>query len=288
MKNILLAGATGHTGRAIATELHRRGLPFTALVRNSSRAALLRGLTDSFRYAEATDPNAFTGISTGHEVVISALGKSVSPFDRSKPTFDQVDLAANRALINDAAQQGVRKFVYVSAFGAQKHPGLRYFRVHQQVEEQLKTSGLDWSIVRPPALFSAFTDLLTMARKGRLMHLGAGDRQTNPIWEGDLARIVADSIDTPSFECDPGGPEVLTRRAINELIQRVAAPHKKIRQAPLGLIKALLPLVKLTDRNSYDKLAFFTEVYGADNIATPVGSKRLEQYLREQAAGAGR
>jgi len=281
MENILLAGATGHLGRAIAIELRQRGLAFTALVRNPERSRTLRAATHSFRYAEAMQPASFNGVCAGHNIVISALGKSVSPSDRSRPTFEDVDLRANSALIDDALRQGVRKFVYVSALGAERHTDLAYFRVHRAVEEQLIASGMDYSIVRPPALFSAFTEMIGMARKGRMAHLGAADKRTNPIWEGDVARVCVDAIALPHSVHNIGGPEVMSRRQINELVQQLSAPERKVRQVPAALLKVMLPLLRIADRNLYDKLAFFTRVMTEDALGEPVGRKRLEEYLKE-------
>jgi uncharacterized protein YbjT (DUF2867 family) len=282
MPSFLLAGATGHLGRAIAAELSIRNLPFTALVRSPERAKLLSQFTGSFRYAEASDTKSYKGVCEGQEIVISALGKSVSPNDRSKPSFMQVDRDANSALIDDAVAHSVQKFIYVSAFHADQYPDLNYFRVHHDIEEKLKSSGLDWIIVRPPALFSAFTDLIGMARKGRLVNIGPGDKKTNPIDERDLAGFILDNIVLSKAILDAGGKEILTRRGINELIQTMAAPARKLRSIPVRLVKCTLPLISILSQNAYDKFAFFTEVLQHDLITKEVGERTLRDYLREK------
>ncbi|HEX2534137.1 MAG TPA: SDR family oxidoreductase [Chitinophagaceae bacterium] len=283
MPQILLFGATGHLGRHIARELRRRGLPFTPVVRNEEKAAAVLPFATGCKVADVLNSEELKGICTGYDTVISALGKSVSPADRSKPSFDAVDLEANSRILEEAKAAGVGKMVYVSAFGAERHPDLTYFRVHQQFSERLMASGLDYAIIRPPALFSAFLDLAAMARQGRLANLGKGDRRTNPIWEGDVARICADALQQPNGIIDAGGPEVLTRREINRLIQQAVAPGKKLRTVPVWSIRALLPLIRRADRNTYDKLAFFLRVLQEDTIAPAAGNRRLEDYLREQA-----
>ena len=113
-----------------------------------------------------------------------------------------------------------------------------------------------------------------------LVTMGKGDKLTNPIYEGDLARLVVDSIQQPNAIIEAGGKEVLSRKAINETIQQLVAPTKKPRTVPLGLIKVLLPLMKTVSKNMYHKMAFFTAVMQEDTIAPKIGNMRLEEYIR--------
>jgi uncharacterized protein YbjT (DUF2867 family) len=279
MKKVLLFGATGNLGRNIAHELRTKGYEVTAVVRNKTKKEVVKGLVHYCRVADVMDPDAIVGICDGFPIVISALGKPVSPNDRSKPTFRQVDLDANTAILAEAEKSGVRKFVYVSALHAEKYQHLEYFRAHHRFSERLKTSGLDYAIVKPPALFSAFLDMIPMAQKGMLFTMGKGDKLTNPIAEADLAKICVGAINRPFAIIEAGGKEVLSRHQINEIVQSIAAPHKAVKKIPLGLVKGMLPLLKLASRNLYDKMAFFTAVMQDDTLAPRVGETGLSTYL---------
>lgn len=206
--------------------------------------------------------------------------------DHSKPGFEEVDLQGNLNILADAQQCGVKKFVYVSAFHAEKFPHIVYFHVHHQFSETLKNSGMDYSIIKPPALFSAFLDLLPMAEKGMLVNMGKGDKKTNPIYEGDLAKIIVASIDHANGEVEAGGIKVYTRRELNEVIQRQVNSRKKLRTVPLAVVMAAKPLVRLFSKNMYDKLAFILEVFREDTIAPRLGETSFEAYI-EQHAGHG-
>lgn len=285
MNKVLLFGSTGNLGKAVTAELIHWGFALTAVVRNEAKAAELKKVVHHVIVADVTNPAALKGICDGVDVIVSALGKSVSPNDRSKPSFHDVDLNANAAILDEAVKSGVKKFVYVSALHAENHPQLEYFRVHHAFSERLKGAGLDYSIVKPPALFSAFVDLIHMARKGHLVVFGKGDKLTNPIYEGDLAKICVDAIPQPNAVIEAGGKEVLSRRRINEVIQAAVAPDKKIRTVPIGFIKAFLPLLKLSSKNMYDKLAFFLEVMQHDTLAPKVDKMKLGDYIRMKAKG---
>ena len=88
MRNVLLFGSTGHVGKAIARELHQHPtFTVTAVVRNKEKAAAVKDLASKTVIADVTDSASLSGLCTGFDVVISALGKSVSPNDKSKPSF---------------------------------------------------------------------------------------------------------------------------------------------------------------------------------------------------------
>jgi uncharacterized protein YbjT (DUF2867 family) len=280
MTTILLFGASGNLGKAIANVAKQHGYDLAVVVRNKNKAAQLASITDKLIVADITDPTALTNICNGFDVVISALGKSVSPNDNSKPSFNDIDLIANSTILDEAKKSGVKKFVYVSAFHAEKYQHLEYFRVHHEFAERLKASGINYSIIKPPALFSAFLDMIDLAKKGQLFNIGKGNKRTNPIYEGDVANECVGSIKEENAIKEMGGKTIYTRRQLNEIIQQEVCPAKKTKTIPLWLFKLLLPIIKLFNKNMYDKFAFFAAVMQEDTIAPQVGEMTFEEYIR--------
>lgn len=281
MNRVLLFGGTGHLGSQIARELKEQGYYMATVVRSEEKIRQIEKLADKCIIADVTKPGMLAGICNDFDIVVSSLGKSVSLFDRGRAGFEEVDLIANAAILDESIKSGVRKFVYVSAFHSERFVHLTYFRVHHLFSEKLINSGIDYSIIKPPALFSAFLDLVPMAQKGRLVHMGKGDKRTNPISEKDLARICVDGIRSSNTIIEAGGKEILTRKEINETIQRIIAPGKTIRTIPFGLVKMMLPVVKIFSRNMFDKMSFYTAVLQNDELAPQMGQTRLEEYLHE-------
>lgn len=279
MNSVILFGGTGHLGKAVARELLRRAQPLTIVARDASRAQGFVAQGARVVQADVLKQGALDGLLTGQDTVISTLGKSVSPNDRGGPGFRQVDYEGNMHILRAALAAGVRKFAYVSAFHAERYPHLEYFRVHEHFSRQLERSGLDYSIIKPPALFSAFQDLMVMASRGQLVHIGKGDKRTNPIYEGDLAGIICDALVPGSRVVEAGGPRLYTRRELNEIIQARIRPGKKIRTIPAGLVRSMLPLVRVFDRSMYDKMSFFLAVSAEDTIAPITGSMIFEDYV---------
>ncbi len=279
MKSVLLVGATGNVGKQIAKEARRQGYDLTVVVRNAQKANDLAGIANHAIVAELTNPKAVQGICKGIDVVISALGKSVSPNDNSKASFYDVDFLANARILKEAIASGVKKFLYVSALHSERYTHLEYFKVHHDFSELLKQSGLDYSIIKPPSIFSAYLDVVDMARKGRLANLGKGDKRTNPIYEGDLAVICVNSINSTKCEIEAGGKEMFTRRQINELIQHHVNPTKKLPTIPMWVMEVMLPIIRIISKNLFDKFSFFVEVMQHDVVAPPVGQLTLKEYL---------
>lgn len=280
MKNVLLFGASGNIGQEIAKEVKRQGYGLRIVVRNKEQANQLSSITTDYVVADITKPGTLTDVCREQDIVISAVGKRISPYDHSKPGFHEVDFLGNMNILEAAKTSGVQKFIYLSAFHAEKYLHLTYARVHHELAETLKQSGLNYSIIKPPAVFSAFLDMIQMAQKGQLLTIGTGEHKTNPIYEGDLARICVDSIKSRNTTIEAGGKTVYTRKQLHELVQSMVNPGKAVVHVPAGVFKLVLPLVKLFNKNMYDKLAFFLEVVQEDTVAPRVGEMSFEEYLR--------
>lgn len=285
MKKVILFGATGNLGKEIAKELVRQGYDLTIVVRNEVKAKSLSNFTTKYIIADVCNKLTLENIFDKQEIVISALGKSVSPNDKNKSTFKDVDYSANENILNLATKAGVKKFIYVSAFNSEKYLHLEYFKVHHDFSELLKQSGIDYSIIKPPAIFSAFIDIIEMAKKGQLVNIGKGDKRTNPIYEGDLAKITVEAINKQNSIIEAGGKTIYTRKQLNEIVQKEVNSQKNIKTVPLCLFKTILPIIKLFSKNTFDKFAFFIEVMQHDTIAPQVGTMTFEDYVKQKVNG---
>lgn len=279
---ILLFGATGNLGQAIAYELKQQGYETTAVVRSKTKSEKLASITEKTIVADVTKPSDLANICNGFDIIISSLGKSVSPNDKSKPSFYDIDYLGNSNILAEAVKSNIKKFVYISAFHSEKYRHLEYFKVHHEFSEKLISSGIDYSIIKPPAIFCAFIDIIEMAKKGKLINIGSGNKKTNPIYEGDLAKICINSFAQKKAIIEAGGKNIYTRKQLNEIIQQTINPDKSIKNIPLFAFKFLLPIIKLFNKNTFDKFAFFIEVMQHDTIAPQLGKMTFEEYLKMQ------
>lgn len=288
MKRILLAGATGHLGREIARQLRQRGYWIRALVRSTSNQQSIQSLVDEIAIGDVTHPASLKGVCDGIDAVISTVGASLKlALSPGQPSYTAIDFQGNMNLLDSATRAGVRKFVYVSLFGAERLPDLEYVQAHEDFARALLASPLPATIIRPTGFFSVYADMLALARMGAIMSFGAGTDRTNPIHEADLAAVCVDALNDERREIAAGGPETYTRREIAELV--FAALEKKpwIVTIPGWMTGMLLAPLRLIDRRMYAFMAFLVAVTQVDVVAPATGTQSLKQFLSDTAR-AGR
>lgn len=280
MKKVIVFGASGNVGRKVVEQLALKDYQVTVVLRNIDKLDVVSQWITDYIIANVQDSNSLKDVCKGQNIVISTLGKSVSLHDKDKASFMDIDYQANCKILTAALSSNIQKFVYLSAFQSEKFQDLTYFRAHHDFSVVLQNSGIDYSIVKVPAIFSAFLDVMDLAKRGHLVTLGDGQCKTNPLYEGDVAKVIVSAIETPFSNIEAGGSRIYTREQINELIQHYVNPTKKCRHVPIFLVSLLLPFIKVIDKNTYDKFAFFLEVTQHDVIAPMIGDSSLEEYIR--------
>jgi uncharacterized protein YbjT (DUF2867 family) len=287
MTKVLIAGASGALGRRVVGEALVRGHHVVAFGRDAQRLSTRLPEQVETRIGDALVPASLAGVLDGCEAVISCLGASVSPsLGAGRRGFLAVDLPANRALADAAKAAGVRRFVYVSVAGHDE-PGaaeLAYYRAHEQVVEHLDAIDLEHAIIRPTGFFSAFSEYVNMARRGRVPMIGDGSARSNPIADADLARVCVEALDGAAGDSRVGGPDVLSRREIIEMaFAAVERPAKIVSVSP-GLFRAAARMIGLFVPRVGELLPFVVFVSTRELIVPAAGTLRLVDAFAEAAA----
>jgi uncharacterized protein YbjT (DUF2867 family) len=283
-KTVALFGATGHLGTAIAHALKSQNYRVRAFARASAKSEKLKTLVDEVIIFDFAKDEFHKGHLAHCDYVISALGKSVSLKDHGTATFEQVDFGYNVKILEEAIRSGLKKFVYVSALHAEQYPDLTYFKVHADFSKELKAAEMnqkiDYAIVQPTGLFSVYQEVLEMAQKGQLGIIGTGEARTNPVSDDDVARACVAALAGAEKVIPIGGPEALSRAEIAQMLAERAGIKRKLPHLPAWVLQSfLLPVLKVFNRNMYDKLAFLVQVSVDDCVAPPIGGMSLREYL---------
>jgi len=146
---ILVAGATGVLGSEIVRRLVARGEDVRAMVRATSSPEKVEALQQAgveIVRADLKDPQTLAAACAGVSAVIS----TVTTILTSQPgdSFEATDDQGNRSLIDAAKNAGASKFVFIS-FDTSQTPDAPLPRAKHHVEEHLKQSGLDFTILQP-------------------------------------------------------------------------------------------------------------------------------------------
>jgi uncharacterized protein YbjT (DUF2867 family) len=278
MKRVLAAGSTGYLGRYIVSELKKRDYMVYALARGARKLKDLEDQIDEIIEAEVTMPETLAGICRNIDVVISSIG-----ITRQKDglTYMDVDYQGNMNLLEEAEKAGVSKFIYVSVINAHLMKDLKGIQAKEKFVEELKASGIDYSVIRPTGFFSDMLEFKKMAEKGKVFLFGDGENKINPIHGGDLAEVCVDAIDSQEKETNAGGPEIFTYREIAELAFRITGKKSRIFTIPSWLKRIIIKLLKFfTSSRTYGPVEFMMTVMTMDVVGDLYGSRKLEEFYR--------
>ncbi|MCO6005473.1 NAD(P)H-binding protein [Actinoallomurus purpureus] len=171
MKDILILGGTGKTGRRITRRLRAAGRPVRAASRTAGDVSF--DLGDPTTWAPALD-----GVTAAYLIEPDLQAASADRQERIP------------GLVAEAVAAGVRRLVLLSApaAGQDDHP------LHA-AEQAVRGSGVDWTIVRPDWFAQNFSEShwLQGIRAGALS-LPTGDGRTPFIDAEDIAEVAASAL----------------------------------------------------------------------------------------------
>jgi uncharacterized protein YbjT (DUF2867 family) len=280
MENILLAGATGYLGRYILRELKAWEIPTIALARHPVILGHADPKTIRVIKAEVTRPESIAGVCKGVDTVISTIGVT-----RLQDGFSylDVDYQANLNLLREAQQSGVRKFVYVSVIDGDKFSHLAITSAKEKFVDELKNSGLEYTVIRPNGFYSDMLEFLKLAQKGRIYLFGDGELKLNPIHGADLAEICVRAISEKSREIIVGGPDILTQNEIAGMAFSALGKPPAIVYLPDVIRRTLLSIIQLFRLSeTIGQIEFFLTMIGRDTIAPRYGTRRLQNFYERE------
>jgi uncharacterized protein YbjT (DUF2867 family) len=227
---LAVTGGTGFVGRAVIDEACRQGLPLRALARREQ--APCEGI--AWVRGDLADREALARLVVGAEAVLHVAGVVNTPDPMG---FHLGNVTGTEALVEAAASAGVRRFVFVSSLAAREPQLSAYGKSKLHAEEVVAASGLDWTIVRPPAIYGPRDrEILDMFRAAawRVVPMPPPGR-TSIVHVEDLARLLlalpeAEGVSEAILEPDDGREGGWSHRelalAIGEAVgRRVWAPH---------------------------------------------------------------
>jgi uncharacterized protein YbjT (DUF2867 family) len=224
------------------------------------------------------------GVCDDVDRIFSCLGASAVPLPKNGyAKFSRVDVPANRALIAEAKRAGVKKFAYVSTFHTPNLRNLEFVRAHERVVEELKASGLDYSIIRPTGFFSAMEEILLIASLGLLPEYAGGKYRTNPIHESDLAVVCADALFDDIQERDVGGPEPLTRKEIARLAYHAIGKADSARRVPVGVLALAGRALRPFNPRIAHLFTFIAKILVQDVVAPCHGTRTIGEFFQQKA-----
>lgn len=228
---VLVTGATGNTGSVLVPALLEKGVNVRAFVRDEAKAQPLKEAGAEITVGDLERPDTITPALEGVDRVY-LLTWNGPP---------QAEHAIN--VIEAAREAGQPHIVRHSMWGSENS---RIVQQGQQVEEELKSSGLPWTLLRPTFFMqNLLMSAQTIASEGE-MYWPLEDAEISMI---DIRDIVDSAVAVLTEDGHEGetytltGPEAITfheaadalSQALDRDVDYVSVPDEAAQQAMLDM-----------------------------------------------------
>jgi NADH dehydrogenase len=237
---IVITGANSAVGQAILRCGPKHEVTtMVAAVRSARAAEQIRSESpnaDSVVRILYDAPASLEGAFQGASAVIHLAGVLVETPDS---TYEQANVASTRGVVEAAKRSAVQKIVLVSATGADEMSRNRYYRTKGEAETLVRTSGLNYTVLRAPLLLGPGTagaaTLRRHVNQSRPRLIGGGRNLQQPLCVNDLAcaALAATSpLVANNLVLDLVGPVSLPERELVERAARLLGRQVRIGSIP--------------------------------------------------------
>lgn len=259
---LAITGGTGFVGSHLIDAAVAAGHEIVALTRREqpTRAQV------TWISGDLNDRTALEQLVTDADAAIHVAGVISG---NTAADFERGNVEGTLAMLAAATAGGVRRFVQVSSLAAREPKLSLYGASKARSEELVHGSGLDWSIVRPPAVYGPgdkeTLELFRMAKLGLMLMPPKG--RVSVIHADDLARLLLAlaAPDAPSgilIEPDDGKPGGWTHRQFAQALGSAVGTKPVIVSSPGMLLRLAARVDHLLRRDraklTVDRAAYFS------------------------------
>src|SRR5689334_16199847 len=184
--SVVISGANGFVGRNVGMFLSKNGFQTTSLVRKGRTVNFGNIITT----ANLSENNLASKIKSA-DAFLHFIGQGRQTVDYDYDTVN-VSLARNAVALCKKAK--IKKIIYISGLGVDKHTTLGYFISKYKAEQEIVRSGLDYTIFRASYIIGdddpLSKNLEQQIKKGKITIPGSGHYRFQPIFVYDAADVL--------------------------------------------------------------------------------------------------
>lgn len=235
---LAITGATGFVGQAVLDYAARAGIEVRALARRPQEARA--GV--EWVQGDLNDKRALQRLVGRASVVLHIAGVVSAPDEQG---FEDGNVWGTLNVVNAALDAGVPRFVHVSSLSAREPELSLYGKSKLRGEKIVKASSLDWTVVRPPAVYgprdTEMFELFKLARRGVVPLPPQG--HLSIIHVSDLARLLlalipgGEEVTHMTFEPDDGTPGGWTHNDLARAIGVAVGKRATAINLPAGMLR---------------------------------------------------
>ena len=241
---VTVFGGSGFLGRHAVRALARAGHRIRVAVRHPNLANYLlpMGHVGQIQIAktDVRNDDAVASALRGAHAAVNLVGIL---YNGGGQTFDGVHVDAAERMARAAKAAGAKRFVHISAAGADPDSDSNYARTKAEGEQRVRGAFPEAMVLRPSLVFGPednfFNRFAALARISPALPLiGGGHTRFQPVFVGDVAEVVRkgvqDSI-TAGKTYELGGPGVYTFKQFMEIVLRETGRKRLLVPLPFPL-----------------------------------------------------
>ena len=235
---LAITGATGFVGQAVLEYAARAGIEVRALTRRPQEARA--GV--EWVQGDLSDRRALQRLVGKASVVLNIAGVVNAPDPQG---FEDGNVWGTLNVVNAALDAGVPRFIHVSSLSAREPELSVYGKSKLRGEKVVKASSLDWTVVRPPAVYgprdTEMFELFKLAKRGIMPLPPQG--HLSLIHVSDLARFLLalipgdEDVTHLTFEPDDGTPGGWTHSGLAKAIGMAMGKRVTALNLPAGMLR---------------------------------------------------
>lgn len=277
---VLVTGATGQQGGALARHLLRRGYQVLALTRNPDSA------TAKALEAQGAElvPGDFEDLASLEQAArrADAVYAMATPFEAGI----YAEVRHGLHLVDAARLAGVKHFVYSSVAGADQRTGIPHFDSKHEVERYLRRSGLPYTIIAPTFFMENFLGpMFRMGLQDGLLAMGIPpSRGLQMVAVEDLARFVARVLSAPEDFLDERvevASDEVTGQQATHLLSYVSGHRLHYQHLPLEFVREHSEdLARMFEW--FDRVGYHADILTLRHEFPELGWHTFEEWARVQ------
>ena len=299
LRTLALTGGTGFVGSHVLRTAHAQGHEIRALTRG------WRPPEDGIDWVDGALDRAdsLAKLCQGADAVVHIAGLINAS---SRAAFEAVNVGGTANIIDAARKAGVRRFIHISSLAAREPELSDYGRSKARAERLVAASGLEWTIVRPPAVYGPGDretfELFKMARRGLVALPPKG--RFSVLHVEDLCSLILALLDEPdtlgeTYEPDDGTPYGWEHRHFARTLGRIFGKRAATVSMPKMVMQGASRIERLVRRDKAkltpDRVRYFChpdwvvtarqrppEKLWKPQIRTPTGLKQTAEWYQAQ------
>ena len=246
---VLITGATGFIGTAMLSRLRTKPVQICAAVRRT----LMRPFP-TFEVGEINEDTDWSSALRGIDAVVhlAAYAHVTSKRKVDHAVLKKTNVEGTANLARQAAQIGVRHFIFLSSIGAVAdssghlltaaspcHPTTAYgaskLEAEKAIKEEAAKNGMEWTILRPPLVYGAgnpgnMKRLLKLLHSGIPLPLASVRNRRSFIYVENLTDVIATCLSNPKAFGKTFLPSDGVDLSTAELIEKIARASASVEE----------------------------------------------------------